>query len=92
MDDIKYKCSLCGRPVTLSEPDNPTNGWTHECVAAHDECFGAWRKANPGVANFNFSTRTYCGYWKAYYGVPVEDNTPKPSEPSGKREIIIWIS
>ena len=96
MEKVKYVCNLCGQPIILKEPNNPTNGWLHTVAGSASKCHKAWQRTHPEIPDMltrygEYDAYNPEGYWKNFYGVPVNEDLKLYKPPQViKRDIIIW--
>lgn len=89
---MKYKCSICGKPVHLYNPNNEINGWLHgdvlvktgDSLDMYYECKDIWEDTKR-------KGRSEHNYWNDFYGVEVDENKGAPVELKViPRPIIVW--
>ena len=95
MAKVTYICNLCGKPIRLQEPTNPTNGWLHIEAGSASACHMAWKVAHPEIPDMlrhegEFDEYNPEGYWKQFYGVPIGKDPESFKAPLTKRDIVIW--
>ena len=88
----KYKCSICGKPAHLYNPNNEINGWLHgdvlveagDSLDMYYECKDIWEDTKRKFRGAD-------AYWEDFYGIEVDgDETAILKLKVIPRPIIVW--